>query len=121
MVEGENDESSGAAEARWNPGATQDPRRSHPPGVKPVFVAEPISAAAAGGGGGYVKYSFIGNYTRADINSMLESGNVLYEFVDNEPTRLTIVRDGGAKHKSRRKGRRVQSGKKTKRYSIFTK
>jgi len=121
MVEGENDESSGAAEARWNPGATQDPRRSHPPGVKPVFVAEPISAAAAGGGGGYIKYSFIGNYTKADINSMLESGNVLYEFVDNEPTRLTIVRDGGAKHKSRRKGRRVQSGKKTKRYSIFTK
>lgn len=124
MVEGENDESSGAAEARWNPGSAQAPRRSHPPGVKSVFIAEPISAASAsaggGGGGSYIKYSFLGNFIKADINSMLQRGQVLYEFVDNEPTRLTITRDGGAKHKSRRK-RRVQSGKKTKRYSIFTK
>jgi hypothetical protein len=66
-----------------------------------------------------LKYSFVGNYTKADINSMLQSGNVLYEFVNNEPVRLTIMH-GGSSHKSRRK-RRARGGKKTKRYSIFTK
>ena len=111
MVEQENDEYYAALRV-----PPQNAKKSLPPGVKPVFIAETIGGAS----GGHTKYTWVGNYTKTDINSMLQAGNVLYEFVNGDPTRLTIMHGGGASHKSRRK-RRARAGKKTKRYSIFTK
>jgi hypothetical protein len=116
MVEQENDEFHGVGQIRWNRGgAPQQAQLSHPTGVKPVFIAEAIGGA----GGGHIKYSWVGNFTKAEINARLQAGQVLYEFVNNDPVRLTIMH-GGSSHKSRRK-RKARAGKKTKRYSIFTK
>ena len=72
-----------------------------------------------GAGGGHVNYALIGNLTKAEINAKLQAGEELYEFINGDPTRLTIMQ-GGASKKSRRK-RKVRAGKKTKKYSIFTK
>jgi hypothetical protein len=113
MVEGENDESHGAHALRWHQ-SSQEPAKSHPHGTYPVFMAQVIGGA----GGGHVNYALIGNFTKAEINARLQAGQELYEFINGFPTRLTIMQGGGAK--SRRK-RKTRLGKKTKRYSIFTK
>lgn len=84
-------------------------------GLTQVFMAQVIGGA----GGGHVNYALIGNFTKAEINARLQAGQELYEFIHGFPTRLTIMQ-GGASHKSRRI-RKVRLGKKTKRYSIFTK
>jgi hypothetical protein len=86
-----------------------------PHGLKQVFELQSIGGA----GGGHINYKLVGNLTRAEINARLQAGQVLYEFIHGDPTRLTIMH-GGSSHKSRRK-RRARAGKKTKRYSIFTK
>jgi len=86
--------------------------KSLPHGIKQVFMKSYVGGA----GGGYVNYKLVGNLTKAEINARLETGEELYEYVNGDPTRLTLMH-GGAIHKTRRRNK--LKGKKTKRYSIF--
>jgi hypothetical protein len=81
-------------------------------GLKQVFELQTIGGA----GGGHINYKLLGNFTKAEINARLQAGQVLYEFVNGDPTRLTIMHGG-----IRKTRRRIKKTNKTKRYSIFTK
>jgi len=82
-------------------------------GTKQVFQAQTTTGRA----GGYVNYKFIGNLTKAEINARLQAGEVLYEYVDGEPTQLTFM-SGGLRLRETRK-RRTPRSKKTRRYSML--
>ena len=78
-----------------------------PRGIKQVFEAQIIGGA----GGGHINYKLLGNFTKEEINIRLKAGEVLYEFVNGDPIRLTILH-GGVRSRRQRK---YKNSNKTKR------